>query len=289
MLIACAQILDSQPDLVRTDMAYENEHQVVHYAVSARLPEMVRLLMQRGADARKGVWPHRAATTALVIARDRGYDEIVAIIEDQEKLRNAQPQPGPESAARDQLMQASGRNDEDAILRILEAHPSLIQEFPWRLHAAACKRFARLAAWLLGHGSDVNSLMGDRVPLDMAAGCALYTSLDKARKMMLWLREHGAELTPRAAVALGEVDWPPPGLVKPFPKPQPESVTGHPERLIRNATCCGRYTRLPETAFRHVAQRTRFETGRSVSDNATYHFLTVGAAYARKGCYSATC
>jgi hypothetical protein len=74
------QILDAQPDLVRTDMAYENEHQVLHYAVYARLPEMVGLLMQPGADARKGVWPHRAATTALVIARDRGYDDIVAII-----------------------------------------------------------------------------------------------------------------------------------------------------------------------------------------------------------------
>jgi hypothetical protein len=65
------QILDARPDLVRTDMAYENEHQVLHYAVYARLPEMVRLLMQRGADARKGVWPHRAATTAFVVARDR--------------------------------------------------------------------------------------------------------------------------------------------------------------------------------------------------------------------------
>ena len=47
------QILDARPDLVRTDMAYENEHQVLHYAVYARLPEMVRLLVQRGADARK--------------------------------------------------------------------------------------------------------------------------------------------------------------------------------------------------------------------------------------------
>jgi hypothetical protein len=30
------QILDAQPDLVRTDMAYENEHQVLHYAVYNR-------------------------------------------------------------------------------------------------------------------------------------------------------------------------------------------------------------------------------------------------------------
>jgi ankyrin repeat protein len=201
------QILDAQPDLVRTDMAYENEHQVMHYAVYARLPQMVRLLMQRGADARKGVWPHRAATTALVIAQDRGYDEIVTIIEEEERLRKVEPPPDPKSAARDQLMKAFDRNDEDAILRILEADPSLIEAYPWRLHAAACKCFERLAAWLLDHGSDVNSLRGDRAPLDMAAGCAPFFSLDKARKMMAWLREHGAELTPRAAVALGEAEW----------------------------------------------------------------------------------
>ena len=201
------QILDARPDLVRTDMAYENEHQVLHYAVYARLPEMVRLLMQRGADARKGVWPHRAATTALVIARDRSYDEIVTIIEEEENRRKAKPQPDPKSAAREQLMRAFDRNDEDAILRILEADPSLIEAYPWRLHAAACKCFERLAAWLLDHGCDVNSLRGDRAPLDMAAGCAPYFSLEKARKMTVWLREHGAELTPRAAVELGEVEW----------------------------------------------------------------------------------
>jgi hypothetical protein len=37
------QILDAQPDLVRTDMAYENEHQVLHYAVYARLTMPVRV------------------------------------------------------------------------------------------------------------------------------------------------------------------------------------------------------------------------------------------------------
>ena len=121
------QILDARPDLIRTDMAYENEHQVLHYAVYARLPEMVRLLMQRGANARKGVWPHRAATTAFVIAGDRDSNEIVAIIEEEENLRQAQAPADPNSAARQELMRAFDRNDEGAILRILDADPSLIE------------------------------------------------------------------------------------------------------------------------------------------------------------------
>src|SRR4029077_14853930 len=140
------QILDAQPDLVRTDMAYENEHQVLHYAVYARLPEMVRLLMQRGADARKGVWPHRAATTAFVVARDRDYDEIVAIIEEEENRLKVNALADASAKAQKELMQAFDRNDEDGILRILAADPSLIETHDWALHAAACKSMQRLHA-----------------------------------------------------------------------------------------------------------------------------------------------
>ena len=201
------RILDHQPGLIGTDLAYENEHQVLHYAVYARLPEMVRLLMQRGADARKGVWPHRAATTALVIARDRGYDEIVAIIEEQERLRNTQVSPHSSTGAGGEFRKRIDESDEDGILRSLAEDPSLLNGHPRALHAAACKSFKRLAAWLLDHGFDINSRSGDRTPIEMAAGCAPYLSLAKARAMIIWLRERGAELTPRAAVALGESEW----------------------------------------------------------------------------------
>lgn len=39
---------------------------------------MVRLLMERGADARSGIWPYRKETQAVVMAAERGYGEIVA-------------------------------------------------------------------------------------------------------------------------------------------------------------------------------------------------------------------
>jgi hypothetical protein len=47
------------------DMAENNEYRALHYAVLARSPEMVQILMEYGADARKGVYPHREATSAL--------------------------------------------------------------------------------------------------------------------------------------------------------------------------------------------------------------------------------
>jgi len=55
--------------------------------VLRRDAEMVRLLMEAGADARKGIFPHRDATSALCLARDREYDDIVAVIEEEERLR----------------------------------------------------------------------------------------------------------------------------------------------------------------------------------------------------------
>ncbi len=204
-------MIEAKPELVTMDMADENEHQALHYAVYNRLPKMVRLLMQDGANARKGVWPHREATTALTIATDRGYDEIAAIIQEEEDLRKARagPAAGHTKPAREELMNAFRQHDEDRILKMIEADPSLIEAHRRPLHAAACMRMERLANWLVGHGYDVNwRTDSDWAPLDMAVACWRQDdSVDRFRRMTDWLREHGAELTPRSAVALGEADW----------------------------------------------------------------------------------
>jgi Ankyrin repeats (3 copies) len=74
-------MLKVRPELAR--MSLDNL-QVVHHAVIARSAGMVRILMQHGANARDGVYPHRDATTAHAIAAQRGYDEVVRIIEEEE-------------------------------------------------------------------------------------------------------------------------------------------------------------------------------------------------------------
>jgi ankyrin repeat protein len=98
-------ILDARPELVNMHMAENDEHQALHYAVFGRSPDMVRLLMRYGADARKGIYPYRQATTALTIASERGYAEIVEIIYEGEEHRRAAPatakvEEAAESAAR---------------------------------------------------------------------------------------------------------------------------------------------------------------------------------------------
>jgi ankyrin repeat protein len=80
-------LIDRRSELANMEVAGDDEHRAIHYAVIDRSPEMVRLLMRRGADARAGIYPHRDATCALVLAQDRGYDEIVAIILEEEAKR----------------------------------------------------------------------------------------------------------------------------------------------------------------------------------------------------------
>src|SRR5262249_7555375 len=58
-------------------------------AVLHRDEELTRGLMQAGADARAGIWPHRDATSAYAVAVDREYSEVLATIEREEGHRRA--------------------------------------------------------------------------------------------------------------------------------------------------------------------------------------------------------
>jgi ankyrin repeat protein len=220
-------MLKARPALVHMDMAANDEHRALHYAVLDRAPQMVRLLMEHGADARKGIYPHRDATGALTIALDRGYNEIVAIIEEYEKQRReaeaapAAARPGDGEAGSDQaeppgadeLCDTIGRGDDAQAIAIMEAQPALIHmrnQDNWTpLHIAAAMLNETLAAWLVADGADVN-VRGkrDRTPLDLAAAATRRSGTDKAfLAVAAILRSGGAELTLRSAVALGETDF----------------------------------------------------------------------------------
>ncbi len=196
------RMLQVRPELANMELAQNNEHRPLHYAVFARSPEMVKVLMQHGADARKGIYPHRRATTAHTIAVERGYTEIVAIIEEEEARRRGTATPAP-----DELTDLIVAGDESRALAMLESDPTLAgarNRNGWSaLHIAAAMASDPLAASLLAHGADVNARgPGGVMALDRAARAG-----SEGRPVAMLLLVHGAEMTSRGAVALGDADW----------------------------------------------------------------------------------
>ena len=125
-------MLKIRPELVNMELAENDERSALHFAVLDRCPEMVRLLMRGGANARKGIYPHRAATTALTIATERGYDEIVAIITNEERLRDERQRPpdapgqAAQSESSDDRAVAAVRRGDVEWLRTRHAEGSLV-------------------------------------------------------------------------------------------------------------------------------------------------------------------
>ena len=202
----------------------------LHVAVVERAPELVRVLMQHGANARVGIYPHRDATSPLTIATERGYDEIVTIIREEE--RNRQEAKSGVAAPADELFGALQSGNDARALALLESEPALIRArhavFDWTpLILAAQTLNLRLVAWLLDHGADVRG-RGLVHPFDdieqRVRGEVSQTPLDAAaNRAGLWgenedsavqfgavadlLLKRGAELTARGAVALGNAEW----------------------------------------------------------------------------------
>jgi ankyrin repeat protein len=143
------------------DGAGGDERRALHYAVMRRDAPMVKLLMEARADAHKGVFPHRDATSALVLARDRGFPEIVAIIEEEERLRREEMScpNATVSPVQDQISAAIVHGDTATAIGLLEKDRSLIQacdrDGAMPLHIAAHMANVELVDWLLERRANV--------------------------------------------------------------------------------------------------------------------------------------
>ena len=91
------ELAGARPELVDIDRG--DEQIALHIPVLAQDAEMTALLMELGSDARRGFWPHREATSAHAIAKERGYTEILQIIEDAETKRTDQVVDRAESSS----------------------------------------------------------------------------------------------------------------------------------------------------------------------------------------------
>lgn len=193
------------------------EIRALHIAVMARDVEMTRLLLEAGADTRDGIWPNRDATGPRTIAEERGYDEIVALMTAHEEKRGARVGSALDDGVR-RLRDAMMSGGEEAVIAVFESEPALAGMCPpggvTMLHRAAQYGLLRVARWLLDHGADVNKpsqpdfwRWKGRTPLEFAVWeCAADSGRSASEAMAALLIEHGAELTPLAAAALGRWD-----------------------------------------------------------------------------------
>jgi len=195
------------------DTAGNNEQRGLHYAVARRDVAMVRLLMQAGADARQGVFPHRDATTAFALARDRDYRDIVAVIEEEEQHRREGMRcPNVKvSPVQDQINEAIREGDNAAAIRLLDANSSLIRacdrDGGTPLHVAAQVTDQEMVGWLVNRGANVRKRdAAGFTPLDRAALGAdpRNDAVKRFPAVARLLLEHGAEVTIWAAAALAD-------------------------------------------------------------------------------------
>ena len=203
-------MLDVRPELGRASI---DNLQLLHHAVLNRSPEMVRLLMRHGASAREGVYPHRDATSSLTMAMERGDDEIVAIIREEEQ-RQREAKSGIAAAPEpDELFSAIARADDARAIALMEATPALVRtcHAVWGLtplHVAARHLNPRLVMWLLDHGADPGARDArDHVALDWAAHTSRPETVDRLREIVTMTLARGGELTSPAAVAIGDLAW----------------------------------------------------------------------------------
>jgi len=203
-------LIGARPELVGMDMAGNNEHRALHFAVLRRDAAMVRLLMEAGADARKGIFPHRDATTAFALARDRDYHDIVAVIEEEEqKRRKSLSCPNSTvSPVQERANAAIQRGDDAGAIRLLEENRPLIhacdRDGGTPLHVAAQETNREMVEWLLRRGANAKKTDAKGLtPLDRAA-LAADPRNDGAKEFPAvaeLLLENGAEVTIRGAVA----------------------------------------------------------------------------------------
>ena len=206
-------ILKVRPELINVNVAGDNEHKPIHFAVLNRQPEALRLLLQHGANPHRGIYPNRDATTAYVLAQERGYDELVAILDEEGKNRRRAIAAAEltVSPLQEELHRAIERDDRARFEEILTAHPELEEASEGQghtpLHTAASLHRPRFVERLLKKGSGARRIdVAGKTPLDAAvAGVGEREAENYPRFLEVaeLLLDHGAPLSAAAAVALG--------------------------------------------------------------------------------------
>jgi ankyrin repeat protein len=210
-------MLRLRPELVNMNLTAIDDRPL-HYAVSARNVDMVRLLLEHGGNAYTGKHSgHWDYPSALAIAEGRGYEEIVRLIREMQPdppEGTRRPAPTAQSAPQPELRAALKSRNEDQAIAFLQANPEWIGvafNEATLMHFASAALMERVVRWLLDHGTDVNvHARGDWTPLEAVGLAARPGDPDTASKidsMKQLLLSRGARQTARLAVLQENGEW----------------------------------------------------------------------------------
>ncbi len=202
----------NRPELVM--MARSGRGNPLHCAVLSRDVACARFLLANGADPYKGVYPHRESTSPLVLAQERGFDDVVDVIESE--LQQRRSRVGATRSDTAEVAEAIRKDDQAAIERLLSVNSERMTAVDERgrkpLHHAASVRNRALTARILQFDHELNQSGVDGLkPIDCAVLAADWTqrveTTRAGRSVAELLLEHGANPTPRSAAATGDLAY----------------------------------------------------------------------------------
>lgn len=209
-------ILAVAPHLVGVDTASSDEHRALHHAVVNRQTKAVSALMAAGADPNQGVYPHRDASTPLVMARDRGFDDIIEKInEELERRREANLCPNL-TVSPEVVLLARKVEDGDVAGAMRDIHdaPGLVDACDENgdtvLHHAARNGHPGLVQAVLKLNADTGKTnLAGRTPLELAVEHTAVSDRRQAEGCFMAagiLMTAGAPRSLRTNVMLGDVE-----------------------------------------------------------------------------------
>ncbi len=203
------QLLFANPELMHHQIWYECP---LHYAVRENQIGVVQFLLEAGVNPAYSNFNYSSWQSLLPIAKDRGFDEVHAmLIAEMQKRFNYDPGYEP-------LWAAIVANDVDTVKSMIEANPDLAnigdEHGNRAIHWAVLARRISIIQTLLDSGANINVERADTLsPLLLSVvgdywfgktnQCDANTTGEQVTQFLL---DQCAECEFAAAVALGEVD-----------------------------------------------------------------------------------
>jgi ankyrin repeat protein len=189
---ALREVLARDPNLYRAEYWYTPP---IHFAVRAGRLEPTRLLLDAGSDP---AWRSMAGDDLATLARERGHDSLVRLLE--HEARRQQGVPKPKQPSDDPIVAAAKAGDLDGVrARLAEQAdtPDTTIARGIALHAASRAGNRPLVELLLDHGADPN------FTIDSSGSATWAASSPELRQLLL---DRGGRLDCYDLVFLDEDD-----------------------------------------------------------------------------------